>query len=312
MTFQLINPRSFQSPTYIHAIYMPMLSPQSSVCLPSSQPSLSLRLKRQGRQVSFFAVSLALAIGLGIPFGSDRAQADSPETAPAALKTALSDIDAAANQRNVQSVLQFYSPTFTHSDGLTRQTLEQSLSKLWKRYPNLTYKTELKSWKAEGNGIVAETSTHITGSQKLGDREFKLDSTLRSQQRFENQKIVRQEILAERSQITSGSNPPTVTLTLPEQVRPGQEFSFDAIVQEPLGNDLLLGTALEEPVKADGLVDPTTVDLEVLSAGGIFKVGRAPLTSDNRWVSAVLVRQDGMTMITQRLRVMGSKPVSAR
>ena len=39
-----------------------------------------------------------------------------------------------------------------------------------------------------------------------------------AQQQFENQKIVRQEILAERSQITSGTNPPNVKLNLPEQV----------------------------------------------------------------------------------------------
>jgi hypothetical protein len=94
-----------------------------------------------------------------------------------------------------------------------------------------------------------------------------------------------------------------VKLNLPEQVTTGQSFSFDAIVQEPQGNDLLLGPAVEEPVKFNGLIKPTTLDLELLSAGGIFKMGRAPATATNRWISAVLVRQDGMTMITQRLRV---------
>ncbi|MBW4580360.1 MAG: nuclear transport factor 2 family protein [Tildeniella nuda ZEHNDER 1965/U140] len=244
-------------------------------------------------------------MGIAIAFGgfASRVNAEPPETAPAPLKETLAAIDKAASSHNVQSVLAFYSPTFTHSDGLTRQTLEQALTQLWKRYPNLTYRTELKSWKAEGNGITAQTVTYVTGAQKMGDRELKIDSTLQAQQQFENQKIVRQEILAERSQITSGTNPPNVKLNLPEQVNAGQAFSFDAVVQEPLGNDLLLGTALEEPVKADGFVNPTTVDLELLSAGGLFKVGRAPLTADSRWISAVLVRQDGMTMITQRLRV---------
>ncbi|MGA7936296.1 MAG: nuclear transport factor 2 family protein, partial [Kovacikia sp.] len=117
------------------------------------------------------------------------------------------------------------------------------------------------------------------------------------------QKIVQQEILAEKSQITSGKNPPTVLLNVPEQVKPGQQFNFDAIVQEPLGNDVLLGSALEEPVKPDGFINPTTADLEVLSAGGIYKVGRAPATPESRWLSAVLVRQDGMTLVTQRMNV---------
>jgi hypothetical protein len=244
-----------------------------------------------------------LVVTLGSPLHGVRASAEPLETAPAPLKETLAAIDQAASSHNVQAVLAFYSPNFTHSDGLTRQTLEQALTQLWKRYPNLTYRTELKSWKAQGSGMMAETVTRVTGTQKVGDRALTIESTLEAQQQFENQKIVRQEILAERSQITSGTNPPNVKLNLPEQVSTGQEFSLDAVVQEPLGNDLLLGKALEEPVKADGFVTPTTVDLDLLSAGGLFKVGRAPLTPDNRWISAVLVRHDGMTMITQRLRI---------
>ena len=251
--------------------------------------------------------SALVVLGLVATFGSalqvDRVSAEPPETAPVPLQETLAAIDKAANSHNVQSVLAFYSPNFTHSDGLTRPALEQALTQLWKRYPNLTYRTELKTWKTQGSGVMAETVTHVTGAQKVGDRELTIESTLQAQQQFENQKIVRQEILAERSQITSGTNPPHVKLNLPEQVNAGQEFSLDAVVQEPLGNDLLLGKALEEPVKADGFVNPTTVDLELLSAGGLFKVGRAPLTADNRWISAVLVRHDGMTMITQRLHV---------
>jgi ketosteroid isomerase-like protein len=257
-----------------------------------------------------FLVSLGLMAALGQ--GWQPARAQSPQAAPPEIKNVLAQIDAAANKKDVQAVLQYYSPNFTHSDGLTRQTLEQALTELWKRYPNLNYQTELNSWKADGNGILTETTTKITGTQKVGTIEWKLNSTLKSQQRFENQKIVKQEILAEKSLLTSGSNPPVVTLNLPEQVKVGQSFNFDAIVQEPLGNDLLLGAALEEPVKPEGLLKPTIANLELLNAGGIFKVGRVPLTGESRWLSAILVRHNGMTMVTQRLRVTGGKPPAAR
>ncbi len=250
---------------------------------------------------------LGAVLTLSCGFNPGLVRAESPETAPVELKTALTQIDTAANKQNLQGVLQYYSSNFANSDGLTRSTLEQALTQLWKRYPNLTYKTELTSWKKEGAGLTAETSTHIVGTQKVGDREYKLDSTLRARQKFENQKIVSQEILSEHSQIKSGTNPPTVAINLPEVVKPGQSFNFDAIVQEPIGNDLLLGTALEEAVKPDGYVNPTTADLELLSSGGIFKVGRAPANAGNRWLSAILVRYDGMTIVTQRLRVGGGK-----
>lgn len=248
-----------------------------------------------------------LAVSLSTNLIPTIAQEQTPGNAPAQLTTLLEQVDAAANGRNAKNVSEFYSPTFSHSDGLTRQQLQDALSTLWKEYPNMTYRTELKSWKQEANAIVATTVTHVTGTKKEGDREFKLSSKLESVQRVENQKIVRQDVVNETSEITSGANPPTLKINLPEQVRGGQEFSFDAIVQEPLGDDLLLGAALEETIKPEGFLNPTTVDLEPLNSGGIFKVGRAPMNNEQHWLSAVVVRHDGITMVTQRLKIIGRK-----
>lgn len=234
--------------------------------------------------------------------------ANAPSPAPTELKTLLSQIETAANQHNVNAVLQHYSPTFKHQDGLTYETLRAALTDLWKRYPDLRYQTQVTSWKQDGKGMVVETETQIRGTQTANERQFALDATMRSRQRIENQKIVQQEILAERSKVTTGSRPPLVTLNLPATVKPGQEFAFDAIVQEPLGDDVLLGAALEEPVKPAGFLAPTTTDLEPLLAGGIFKVGRAPAKPDSRWISAILVRHDGITFLTQRLRVENATP----
>ena len=229
--------------------------------------------------------------------------AQTPASAPGELTKLLSEIDAAANSRNVQALMKFYSQNFTNSDGLNRQSMEKAISQFWQRYSTLNYRTELKSWKAEGNAFIAETETTITGNQKIENREMKLQSTIRSQQRFEGGKVVKQEILAERNQLTSGKNPPTIQMNLPEQVNVGQEYSFDAIVQEPLGNDILIGTALEEPISEKTFFSTSPVELELLASGGVFKVGKAPEIPENRWISAILMRQGGITVITQRLRV---------
>jgi len=252
-----------------------------------------------------FLLGLSLAI-TSAAVGSDRVTAATPDTAPAELKQALTQLDAAANRRNAQAVLQFYSPNFTHSDGLNRQSLEQSLTQLWKKYPTLTYKTELQSWQPSSNGFQAETVTRIMGTQTQNGQQVKLDATLRSRQQFQNQKIVRQDVLSEKNLITTGERPPSVNVNLPEQVKIGQEFSFDAIVQEPLENDLLLGAVVQEPVNANGYLKPATADLDLLSSGGLFKVGKAPNTAGSQWVSAVLVRHGGMTMVTQRLNVVAA------
>jgi len=150
---------------------------------------------------------------------------------------------------------------------------------------------------------VVETETQISGELEEKGINQTLKSTIRSRQRIENGKILRQEVLSERTEMTSGDNPPTVEVNLPEQVRIGQSYNLDAIVQEPLGTDLLLGGVSETPVRANNYLATLPASVDLLSAGGLYKQGVAPARADQRWISIVLIRGGGMTTITQRLRV---------
>lgn len=276
--------------------------PISSIKLFPTLPSMQNPLTSLARLFPSLTTFVFLSVGLTAGWTLE-AKAAPPETAPSQLKELLTQIDAAANRRDLQAIMQFYDADFRHSDGLTRTTLEQALTQFWQRHPELNYRTELKSWETQGNEIVAETVTTITGTQSGTGMDMKLESTLRSRTRFENQQIVQQDILAERTQLTSGANPPTVDVFLPEQVEAGESFNFDVVVKEPLGNTLLLGTALEQPIKPESYTNPAELELDLLPAGGIFKMGKAPLEEEDRWLSAVLIRGDGMTLITQRLQV---------
>lgn len=224
-------------------------------------------------------------------------------SAPAELTNRIAAIDAAANEGNLAAVMNFYSPEFTSTDGLTHDTLKQTLGELWKRYPDLTYETKLDSWEQQGNSLITVTTTTISGTYPDERRDLNLSAQITARQRIEGNKIVEQEILNERSELTAGQKPPSLTITLPEQVAPGEEFDFDAVVAEPLGERLLLGAAIDEPIAVENYLNPAPIELELLSSGGLFKVGEAPKTEGNRWVSAVIVRYDGITAVTQRLQV---------
>ena len=230
-------------------------------------------------------------------------QNDLRSAIPSELSTILSQVDAAANSRSTSQLTLLYTGEFTNSDNLDRDKMLEALTALWKRYPNLNYRTEVQSWEYRAGGFMVETVTNISGITEQDGTTTKFQSTLRSRQIINNLRITNQEILAERTQITIGSNPPTVRINLPEQVRVGQQYSFDAIVQEPLGDDLILGAALEEAVSRDRYLNPAELELNLLQSGGIFKIGRAPLRPEPRWISAVLIRGSGTTVITQRLRV---------
>ncbi len=246
----------------------------------------------------------ALVCGAALAWdGSHQVQAASPETAPADLVNAIEQIETAATAGNIDAVMQSYSAEFTNGDGFTYEALSAALQTLWQSYDSLTYRVELQSWEPSGNGYIAETVTYIDGTQMRGDRPTQLESVIRSQQTFADGKIISQTTLSERNQLTAGEMPPKVSVILPEQVAPGESYNFDAIVMEPLGNRYLLGAAIEEGATATDFFTGRPIELELLSAGGLFKIGEAPATSDSRWVSALLVRDDGMTVVTRRLRV---------
>lgn len=250
---------------------------------------------------------LSLALGWGTP-----ATAKSMDHPPQALSEALMALDSAANRQDLSALMQGYSNNFRHGDGLDRRDLSRTLEAFWQQYPDLTYQTEIVAWEETAQGYMAETITSIEGSRQDGQRRLALVATLRSRQFFEGDRLVRQEVISERSEVTTGDNPPTLQINLPEKVSPGSRFNFDVIVLEPVAGDLLLGGVLDEPVSAQGYGGPSLATLEPLidsqtgtGPGGLFKIGEAPNQKSDRWISAVVMRKDGVTMVTQRLRVGG-------
>lgn len=231
------------------------------------------------------------------------AQAGGSASAPAAVVQNLSAIDRAASAEDLETVLGFYDRTFLHEDGWTRADLRQSLTLFWERFSGLRYETELLSWDEVNGQIVTETRTQIGGTERLAQRTLSLESQLHLRQYWQGDRIVREEVLGERSQIQTGEVPPTLVVQLPEQVQVNESFNFDVIVTEPLGDDLLLGGVLDEAVRQESYGAITEIGLEPIVSGGIFKVGRAPGVEDTRWISAVVVRKGGMTFVTQRLQV---------
>lgn len=219
------------------------------------------------------------------------------------IQTILQNINTAANQQDLEGVLQYYSPDFQNNDGFDRETLKSSLTEFWRRYQNVRYETEVKSVETVGDVVIVETSTQITGTEKFSDRNLNLKSTLVSKQSYQNDKIIAQEVISETTEITSGENPPTLEINVPTTIKVGEEFAFDAIVQEPLGNEVILGGAVQQVVQPSDYFQPADFNIDILNTGGVFKVGKLDKFSDSIWLSAILMRAGGITISTHRVRV---------
>jgi len=245
-----------------------------------------------------FGLVFGLSLALTSPLSARNAA-----TVPSEIKRAIGEIERSANRQNVARVMNYYSSDFTNSDGLDYSTLSAALKNFWQQYPTLKYRTEIKSWQREGDRAIVETLTSMEGTTTQASRQMRLSAEVRSRQHFLNGKIVKQEILSEKTEIVTGDNPPQLIINLPEQVRVGQQFSFDAIVREPLGEEILFGAAIGETTNSSLYLDPSTLELELLPAGGIFKLVTAPITPENRWYSAIIARSDGIAIVTQRVAI---------
>lgn len=250
---------------------------------------------------------VSAAVATVAPIVNPVLAAQSSKPAPTELANIVFALDSAASKQDIEAVMKYYDPTFNHSDGLNRDRYKQLLSELWQRYKNISYRTEISKWEKQGDLITAETVTMVQGLKGAENDNFKLDARLISTQTYKTVngqlQVVSQKILAEQSSLTSGDAPPIVKLKAPELIGVGRQYVLDAIVTEPLGNSLLLGAVIEEAVEAKNLLNENTINLRPLRAGGLFKIGQAPFSSGDRWVSVVLVRESGITISSQRLRV---------
>ncbi len=257
------------------------------------------------KRITLLLVSAAVATIA--PIANLALAAQSSKPAPAELSNIVFALDKAASQRDLETVMKYYDPSFNHSDGLNRDRYKQVLSEFWQRYKNISYRTEISKWDQKGDLITAETVTMVQGLKGAENDNFKLDSRLISTQTYKTVngqlKVVSQKVLSEQSSLSTGDAPPPVKLKAPELIGVGRQYVLDAIVTEPLGTSLLLGAAIEEPVEAKTFLADSTINLLPLRAGGLFKIGQAPFSSGDRWISVVLVRESGITITSQRLRV---------
>lgn len=221
---------------------------------------------------------------------------------PPELRATIEAMESAANQKNLEALMNFYSPEFTNTDGLRQESVASAIEQLWQNYPRAQYEITLDAWERAGEQVVAETTTQIQGSRIEAGRFLRLNSTIRSRQYFQGEKLVSQEIISEATEVSSGEVP-AVRVNVPETVQVREQFNFDVILEEPLENSVILGGAIEEQTGSDRYLNPSEFELEALPSGGIFKLVTAPGLPGSYWLSAVIIQGDGMITVTRRVTV---------
>ncbi len=254
-------------------------------------------------------IGLAIGLSIGISNGGAAiAQPPTARTSPASTGTTpdslFQTLAGAASQKQLASVLSCYSESFRSQDGLDRQGVGNTLESLWQLYPQVQFTSQVLSSQVKDGRTIAEVETRISGTGQRDGRSLRLEGRQVSRYTLEQNQIVAETVLNEESRQTTGAKPPQLTVQLPERVLTGQQFSFDAIVEDPLGDDFLLGSISSTPVTKAGYLQPqVNLRLEALQAGGLFKQARAPQKPGQFWMTALVVRKDGMITVARRLTI---------
>ncbi|MGA7952799.1 MAG: hypothetical protein WCA07_04685 [Gloeobacterales cyanobacterium] len=252
------------------------------------------------KSYSILACALLFS-ALGVPV----AQADSQQE----FQDLVQQMDQQASEKNMQGVLEFYSKDFKSNDGLNREATAKALESLWKSLEKPQYKTEVTSVTEEGSQALVKAKTSLAGSLKQGDTSFALKGETETLSRFERLgpnnawQLVKQEVLMERSSLTSGKEPPKVSLSLPSQVAAGSTYTVEAVLDKPLRDSPALGGINQTPLTASAIPNMGSVNLNLLSSGGIFASNKVPKIPQDQVVSLGFVNTTGTTFITQRIKV---------
>lgn len=233
--------------------------------------------------------------------------ADDPSLAK--VKAVIDKIDEAASRCDVDGVISQYAPGFKSEDGLDVQASRRAFSSLCGRIDKPAYRTEVRSVKklAKG-GLSVTTTTNLTAGYRTDiAKPAQLIGTIESVNRFVEEngtlKLAGQSILSEQTTVTIGEKPPRVDLKLPTTLRPGKEFKVEAVLATPLQDAPALGGVNLEPIGAQTATGLSTPDLEPLRSGGIFKIGKAPARPGDQLLTLAFVRDGGLLLISQRLKV---------
>lgn len=154
------------------------------------------------------------------------------------------DLLDASNRHAIEDVLRYYSPKFISGDNLTLEQLKNLILETWKSYPDIRYVSKPVELRINDTWATLETldESYATApaDKEVLDIPGKLKSRSRSQLFFRRSgntwEIMSDATIWEEAQIRYGiGDEIKITLSAPEQVKAGENYSATIIADIPQG-----------------------------------------------------------------------------
>lgn len=209
----------------------------------------------------------------------------------------------AANAHDIDSLASFYSNDFLNSDNFNKEQVLDLIESTWKKYPNISYTTDIKDVRVSEKWAAVElqelskgstqTTSLITGD--LGELSSEVHSVLYLRKIGKDWKIVSDQINFERSALRYGTAKTlSVSFSAPEQVRASMMYSAKVGVEVPVGS-FAVASITKEPIISPSLKHKEVFKNVDQSVGSLERVFTATDANNNEMVSATI----GVTELTE-------------
>ncbi|BEV35296.1 hypothetical protein [Synechococcus sp. M16CYN] len=169
-------------------------------------------------------------------------------------------------------------------------------------FPNAKWAVEPAEPLADGRPTLL---VHVTGTVTIGSLKYQLKAQKQMAIRLEKGKLSSQEVLSQQSLLRSGKRLLKVTLNIPDVVLAGNRYEIDFIVDEPLGQAMLVGGLINlSDDQQLATFKLHNLHLAPLGGGGLFKSVRAPQRPGSQTWGMMLVHPDGIVTATKHVQIL--------
>jgi len=202
----------------------------------------------------------------------------------------LIKLENSLNNRNFSLLNQYFAPE-------DWEKFSKKLNKLIEEFPDAKWKLSNFTKKSTNKNIV---DIKLNGSKSINGKKFFIHSDYNFLFSFINGKIQDTAIKNNLTLIRNDMNKIDISIAIPDKVLTGAKYDIDVIVNEPLGESIIAGNIREH---SESNILPSSIDLEPLASGGIFKVTRAPIKPGIQIWSGMIAHPKGLISFTKTVNI---------
>ena len=143
----------------------------------------------------------------------------------------------------------------------------------------------------------------ITSKRNISGQIYYLNSRQTVKIKTFQNKIKNYDVINEESILESQNSPLVVKIISPDNVRTGEKYEINLVIEKPLDNSLVASGMIVLKDNGNINISKDQFGIKANQSGGLFKYIQAPLKPGFQTISAIITHPKGIYSITKKIKV---------